>query len=79
MKTITLKLPEFLEARLNHTAQKSGLSKSEIVRRALDAYFSREQTVPSGSFLDLARDMAGAIAGPADLSTNKSYLDGYGA
>lgn len=35
MKTLTLKLPEVLENKLNAFARKKGQSRSEIVRRAL--------------------------------------------
>jgi len=78
MKTVTLKLSEILEARLNIFAHKSGLSRSEIVRRALLEYFSRDEVRGSGSFLDLSRDLAGSIEGPSDLSTNKAHLKEYG-
>ena len=78
MKTLTLKLPEILEARLETLARKNGLSRSEIVRRALVAYFSRDDVSDSGSFLDLARDLAGSVEGPSDLSTSKAYFERYG-
>ena len=78
MKTLSLKLPEILESQLDIFARKNGMSRSEIVRRALLEYFSRDEVSRPGSFLDLARDLAGSIEGPSDLSTNKDYLEGYG-
>lgn len=78
MKTLTLKLPEILEARLNTFARKKGLSRSEIVRRALMEYFSHDDESNSGSFLDLSRDLAGSIESPSDLCTNKTHLEAYG-
>ena len=78
MKTLTLKLPEILESKLNSIAHKSGLSRSEIVRNALTEYFSRDDLNRSGSFLDLARDLAGSIEGPSDLASNKSHMEGFG-
>ena len=78
MKTISFKLPEILGSQLDIFARKQGMSKSEIVRRALLEYFSRDDMNQQGSFLDLARDLAGSIEGPPDLSTNKAYLEGYG-
>ena len=78
MKTLTLKLPEILEARLNAIARKKGLSKSEIVRLALIGYLSHEDSNKAKSFLDLSRDLAGSIEGPSDLSTNKAHYEGYG-
>ncbi|MFB8791803.1 MAG: DUF2281 domain-containing protein [Potamolinea sp.] len=31
------------------------------------------------SFLTLAQEVIGFVEGPSDLSTNKSYLEGYGS
>lgn len=71
MKTLSLKLPEILEARLNTIARKKGLSKSETVRLALIGYLSHEDSSKGKSFLDLSSALAGSIEGPSDLSTNK--------
>lgn len=78
MKTVTLKLAENLEKRLKAFSRNEGISQSEIIRRALLDYFSNEENAKSGSFLDLARDLAGSIEGPPDLSTNTAHLEGYG-
>ncbi|RJP27034.1 MAG: ribbon-helix-helix protein, CopG family [Candidatus Omnitrophota bacterium] len=78
MKTLTLKLPDILESRLNTFARKRELSRSEIVRHALTDFFSREEMSESGSFLDCSRDLVGSIEGPSDLSTNKSHFETYG-
>lgn len=79
MKTLTLKLPETLDTRLNTYARKKGLRKSEIVRLALTEYIAREDAGISGSFCDLSQDIVGSIEGPADLSSNKKYLKSYGS
>ena len=76
MKTLTLKLPEILEARLSLCARTNGLSRSEIVRRAIVEYLSHGHVCKSSSFLELSRDLAGCVEGPSDLSTNKAYLIG---
>ncbi len=78
MKTLTLKLPEILQIRLSIIAKKNGLSRSEVVRRALMEYFSHNAADTPGSFLDLSRDLAGSIEGAPDLSTNKDHFNGYG-
>ena len=78
MKTLTLKIPEILEARLKILARKNGLTRSEIVRRALMEYFSSEKESNSDSILHLSQDLAGSIEGTPDLSTNKTLLEGYG-
>ncbi|MCJ7580829.1 MAG: ribbon-helix-helix domain-containing protein [Candidatus Aminicenantes bacterium] len=78
MRTLTLKIPEMLEAKLDAFARKRGQNRSEIVRHALAQYFSSDGKIISGTFLDLSGDLAGCIEGPSDLSFNKSHLDGYG-
>lgn len=78
MSTITLKVPEVLNTQLNSYSRQKGLSKSEIVRIALNEYFSKDSTQSSSSFLDLSGDLAGSIEAPSDLSINKKYLEGYG-
>ncbi len=78
MKTLTLKVPEVLEAKLNIFSRKMGQSRSEIVRRALIQYISRDDISQSGPFLDLSRDLVGSIDGPSDLSSNKANFEGYG-
>ncbi len=78
MKTLTLKLPNSLETRLNFKAKESGLSKSEIVREALLNYLMDDKKAQTGSFLELAKDLAGSVEGPIDLSENEKYLEDYG-
>ena len=78
VKTVSLKLPESLDAKLTILIRKRGMSKSAIIREALEAYLAREGELSPGSFLELARDLCGCVEGPVDLSTNQSHLDGYG-
>ena len=78
MKTISLKIPEKLEARLKVVAGKQGRAKSEIVRAALEAYFDSEGEIGDASFLAMASDLSGVVSGPEDLSSNPEYMDGYG-
>ena len=79
MDILTLKVPEMIKTQLNSLAKKRGLSKSDIVRRALVEYFSKDNVALSGSFLDLAEDLAGTIKASSDLSTCKANLEGYGS
>lgn len=78
MKTISLKLPEAVAARLAAMAEHRGTSKSEVVRAALEAYLSNSQAGGHVSALDLAGDLVGCLEGPGDLSFNEKYLEGYG-
>jgi len=79
MNTLTLKVPEIIKTQLNSFAKKQGMSKSDIVRQALIEYFSKDHVTVSGSFLDLAVDLAGTIEASSDLSTSKAHLEGYGS
>jgi hypothetical protein len=78
MKTLSLKLPESLLAKLTSAANERGESKSAIVREAIKTYVTGDNHVPNGSCLDLAKDLVGCVKGPADLSFNKKHMHGYG-
>ena len=78
MKTLSLKLPESLAARLTAVARKRGQSKSAVVRAVLEDYLAASTRVAPGSCLELAADLAGCVAGPGDLSSNKKHLRGFG-
>ena len=78
MKTLSLKLPELLFAKLASAAEKRGESKSALVREAIEAFLSEDSPVPESSCLDLAKDLAGCVNGPVDLSLSKKHMFGYG-
>ena len=74
MRTVSVKIPEDLDRALDQEAERLGVGRSEVLRRAL-RYFLREG---NGSFVDLARDVIGSLDGPPDLSTNPKYMEGFG-
>jgi hypothetical protein len=79
MKTVTVKLPAALNARLERAAKQGGQTKSGVVRQALESLLDgRRQARPARSALDLAGDLVGSVEGPGDLSTNPRYLEGLG-
>jgi len=78
MKSLSLKLPDALDAKLAAVARKRRASKSAVVREALEAYIAHGGKVIPGSALDLAKDLAGCLEGPGDLSYNKRYMRGFG-
>ena len=78
MKTITLKLPEPLDAKLAAAARNSGVTKSALVRDLLSQALSGDRAAAPGSCLALAEDLVGCVKGPADLSCNKKHLRGFG-
>jgi predicted transcriptional regulator len=78
MKTLSLKVPESLLEKLDAAASKRGESRSALLREAIETVIAPEGHVPDGSCLDLAKDLAGCVRGPEDLSFNKKRMDGYG-
>lgn len=79
MKTVTVKVPDELHARLDALAKQRGQTKSDLVREALELFLNNMgETRPAPSALELAGDLVGSIEGPGDLSTNPKYLKGLG-
>ena len=78
MKMLSVKLPDALDVKLAALAQKRGMSKSAVVRGALEAFLKGNGRVRGGSALELAKDLAGCLAGPGDLSFNKKYMKDFG-
>jgi predicted transcriptional regulator len=78
MKSLSVKVPDGLDAKLGAFARQRGVSKSEVVREALEALLVRGRGLRRASALSLAKDLAGCVAGPGDLSFNKDYLKDYG-
>jgi hypothetical protein len=64
-KTITVRLPEDLADWLSTTARKMGVPQGRVIREQLE----RARTGEKQPFLRLA----GAVAGPADLSKRKGF------
>ena len=78
MKILSIKLPEPLHVKLISAARERGESKSALVREAIEALIEGNNDTPQGSCLELAKDLAGVVKGPADLSFNKKHMRGYG-
>jgi predicted transcriptional regulator len=74
LKTITIKLPPSLNAKVTRLARRRGASQSEIVREALQAYSGGERP----SFSESAAEFLGAAKGPVDLSVNPGHLEDFG-
>lgn len=79
MKTMSIKLPDELDSRLRSFLRERSLSRSDVVREAIDIYLNQQRNeLARGSFSDLAQDLIGSVHGPSDLATNKEYMKGYG-
>jgi len=78
MRTISLKLPDGLHAKLDQVARSRKQTKSEIVRDALEQMLNGARAARPVSALELAGDLVGCCEGPGDLSTNPKYMEGFG-
>ena len=79
MVTITCKIPDDLNERLDAEASRKLLSKSDLVREALERSLKRGKEKRAGTAFDRVRDLCGIIKdGPTDMSTNPKYMKDFG-
>jgi hypothetical protein len=77
--TITIKLPADLAAKLAAEARAKGVSKSAIIRDALEKRYAKSRAKKSFAFYDRIKHLPGSVKDPpTDLSTNKKYMKGFG-
>ncbi len=78
MKTVTVKLPLEIDAALEAVSARRRVSKSVVLREALEAALARETSKPT--IFDLMQDSLGCIdSGVSDLATNPRHMEeGYG-
>ncbi|MGD9857970.1 MAG: ribbon-helix-helix protein, CopG family [Planctomycetaceae bacterium] len=74
MRTISLKLPPELDQRLTELAEQRGMSRSAVLREALETFTNGR----TGSVTSLAGNLVGSLEGPRDLSTASDSMQGYG-
>ena len=76
LQVITAKVPRELAAKVARLAKQRHVSKSQVVRDAIESFDSRW---PEGSVGEVAGHLFGSVkGGPKDLATNPKYFDGYG-
>jgi metal-responsive CopG/Arc/MetJ family transcriptional regulator len=76
MSIVSLKMPDELASQLAAAAKKRGLSRSALLREALNAYLHGAST---GSAAELVDDLIGAFRGPKDLSHHPKHMEGFGS
>ncbi len=75
MRVVSIKLPADLDKELTELARKRRLTRSAVVREALDSYARR----PRRSVISAAGGLIGALkGGPVDLATSGRHMAGYG-
>jgi hypothetical protein len=78
MTTITCKISEKLNAHLDALARQRGVSKSAILREALENKTKSSAKSRALSAYDLVKHLCGRLRGPKDLSTNPGHMRGFG-
>jgi predicted transcriptional regulator len=80
MNTLSIKLDFPLEKTLLKLSQHERVSKSELMRRALQAYAMQKiHDALAQSALEKAGDLVGCFEGtPEDLSSNSDYMADFG-
>lgn len=78
MKNVSLKVADPLAARLEEESRRRRVSKSEILREALEEFLDRGAVPPADSFTARAAEFLGCVEGPPDLSHDPRHLDGFG-
>ena len=73
MRSISVKIPVYLDEQLSRISEQRSLSRSAILRDAIIAYISE----PGKSFAAQASDLAGSLSGSEDLSTSPEHMTDY--
>ncbi|CAG0953962.1 hypothetical protein BURK2_00355 [Burkholderiales bacterium] len=80
MNTLTVKMPSQLAETLDQLCAREHVTRSELVRRAIESYLRAQTEGESrGGLLDRAGDLVGCFeGGPKDLASNPKHLAGFG-
>ena len=83
MKTVSVKVPEELDQKLTAFAEKTGESKSSLIRAAIEYVLSSRDKIVPNSCLDLAKDLRGRtremlLAGKTDEEIINFMTERYG-
>ncbi len=79
MKTLTLKVPDVLFSEIASAAKARNVSKSEVIRERLQRKPATQRKGAAPSLWHRMEDLViESDSLPSDLSSNKSYLKGYG-
>lgn len=74
MRTVSFKLSDRLDDALSDLARRRKLSRSAIVREALETMTTSKRR----SVTAVVDELVGSVDGPVNLSTNPKHMAGYG-
>lgn len=74
MRTLTVKIPEALDATITAVAKRRRTTRSVVVREALSTVVDAEDV----TMVELTGTLAGWFDGEADLSTDPRHMPGFG-
>ena len=79
VRTISLKLPDELLAKLTDQAKARRITKSSLIRESLRETLHKQPSGRTASCYDVAADLAGTLKGlPEDLTDDQKYMEGFG-
>jgi predicted transcriptional regulator len=79
MSVLTMKVSAELAAKLEKVSARRRVSKSQIIREALEKALMKAESDRELSAYDLMKDGFGIVrSGVKDLGSNKQHLKGYG-
>lgn len=79
MRTIAVKIPDELLARLDALSKRRSVRRSTLVRQALQQFLDSDGASDStGSFAQQAAHFAGCFEGPRDLSCARKHMKDFG-
>jgi len=65
--------------KIKDLAEREGTSAKEAVLRLVDEALAGDKLdAPKGSFLSGIEHLIGSVEGPADLSSNPKFMEGFG-
>jgi predicted transcriptional regulator len=78
MSTVSLKMSDKLLARLTSAARRKGMSRSAVVRDALESFLD-DPGQGGLSAAAAAGDLLGSLSAPRDLSCDPKHMRGFGS
>lgn len=79
VKTLSLKVPNSVAAKIIVLGRRRETTKSALVREALRDYLDGKRPPRAGSFVDLAGDLIGSLdSSVGDLASNPKHREAFG-